>query len=165
MFIFDYDDKLFPTTLFGFLEERNKRITPFRVPDQAAALAELEEATIRLLEKCLRYGKVKIVSNGSMEWLAWSFSAYMRPLRTFLQNNHIPVISAYDEVGWCAPRDPMKWKRTIFEREFVDTFLNFSEARLISIGDGRPELVAMDSLMTRYPEANLNSFRFAKKLM
>lgn len=114
LFLFDCDDTLFPSAEWRASKTRD--LKPLRTPEQAGEIAELEEATISLLKKCLQYGQVKIVSNAQAKRLEWASTKYMLPLSQFLEENGIPVISARDQIGPSAPYESVKWKSKVFKR-------------------------------------------------
>lgn len=164
MFFFDFDITLLPSTLYKAARKQNNTALPFQHPDETKAMTQLEEATISLFERCLNYGPVRIISNGSTQWQEMTLIAYMERLSPFLKRKRIPIISARDEVGrsFSIPySNGMKWKTLVFEKALVNTFGDVSEAGLISIGDGKQELVAMRNLREKYPKASLSHIRFA----
>lgn len=163
LFIFDFDDTLFPTERYCAMVGRNKKFNPFNTPAQAAAMANLEEEIISLFKTCLSQGPVFIVSNGSLEWLDGVLARYMVQLSTLIVENSIPVISARDEAGGDPNASRMTTKVKIFEREFLNMFENPAEGRLVSVGDGQPERHAVQELKKKYPEATLLEICFVEQ--
>lgn len=162
LFIFDFDDTLFPTGEYLNQKQRRKYAIPFSTPAQEAAISNIEEEVISLFKTCLSQGPVKIVSNASHKWLDQTLASYMVRLSTFIVDNNIAVVSARDEAlnGPCGPK--LTWKTKVFEREFLNTFENPSESSMVSVGDGEPELYAVQKLGDKYPGAKLVNIRFVE---
>ncbi|CEL93332.1 unnamed protein product [Vitrella brassicaformis CCMP3155] len=137
LIILDFDDTLFPTSLYDELGSDDPKLWACA----ASALALVAQSAL--------YAKVVVCSNGNLTWLnaALSEPAYHQ-LRGFMQANDIPVISAMDLAGMRGLLDhsPDVWKRA----GFAEIIAHYHEHdimpfRVVSVGDATRDLSALET--------------------
>lgn len=83
IFIFDWDDTLFPSTYFT----NNNFIIDKSILDM------IDNIVYKIIKKCNKYGKIYIVSNALNIWLNFSIP-YLPKSHKFFTSKNIPIISA-----------------------------------------------------------------------
>ena len=109
IFIFDWDDTLFPTTFLlnediinqnNLSEELQKNISI------------LEEIVINILNYAINKGDVYIITNSSLVWFKYSFNKFLPNLKNVIEK--INIISARDDYEFIYPGENKKWKEKAF---------------------------------------------------
>eukprot|EP00924_Labyrinthula_sp_SR-Ha-C_P000243 snap_masked-scaffold_25-processed-gene-1.19-mRNA-1 protein AED:0.09 eAED:1.00 QI:0/0/0/1/1/1/2/0/281 len=168
LFIFDYDDTLFPTKVVTFLTKQQKLIS-WKDLHMNENLQDFFEVTdlliVDILNKTLHLSNfVKVVSNGTMSWIKGTCKKFLPETYSLLfKQNKIEVISAQDLYS-----NRNIWKkfcfRNVFERSFETELQRFRRGEsalflknFISIGDGNPELKAAESIKNSFPHLFVKS--------
>ena len=108
IFIFDWDDTLFPTSFLmkeGIIKKNVNNISE----EIKILLTILEKTCINILELAINKGNVYIITNSSINWINYSSKIYFPKLITILDK--IKIISARDEYGYM---NPSNWKQKAF---------------------------------------------------
>lgn len=146
------------TYLTDELENRQfaRDIDEVELPDDLAKeVDELETAVLNLLRDSLALGTVKIVTNGSKNWIQSACRSLMPYLWDFIINKSIEVISARylyeDDV-----EDRWEHKKLVFENEAKEhTDVDEASAetfKFVSIGDAQFERYAAKQLKNIIPK-------------
>lgn len=166
LIVYDYDDTLFPRT---FMIQKGYTTQPLaQLPQNVRnELRSLEQSAIRLLRKSQRHGTVKIVSNGSINWINRSCTTYMPQMWSYIQLSNINIISAYDERRSQDGENTIAWKRHIFGRimwqQIVDIGPLSRFLKFVSVGDGRSERQAASQMKSYIPNSRIRLVVFNPK--
>lgn len=135
MIVLDYDDTLFPTTelrRMGYATTVQEKL-----PDtEVAAIRQIEDQAIRLVELCSLYGSLVLLTNAESRWLRLSTSSYMPRLHKQLAQCSRTVYGR--EFSATCPDDPGKWKELAFRSELRSLRKELRDdqsIQLVSIGD------------------------------
>ena len=137
VFIFDWDDTLFPTYFLA-----PKGIYDEKVIIQNNSLKQIkitEHLVHSLLSKALAKGLVYIVTNSSSGWVEYSVEKYYPSIVPMLK--YIHIISARTEYEYLHPGDPFHWKYLAFKK-IKDTLNENMLTNLIVMGDSMIEIKA-----------------------
>ena len=158
LFIFDWDDTLFPT---DWATKNNINfITPTTRDQYMVYFQELDRALSRLLKNALSLGKVIIVTNALPDWI--NISSMVLP-STYNLLQKIKIVSARGIYSKVTPV-MMQWKTMAF-RDIIDTeFSDISLMNVISVGDAEYEYQALIALNKRNhgTKKYLKAIRFMK---
>ena len=153
IFIFDWDDTLFPTTYLikeGIIKTNINNLSE----DIKVLLNTLEETCINILNLAINKGNVYIITNSSINWLNYSSDIYFPKLRTILDK--IEIISARDEYGYM---NPANWK----QKAFLKVAKNINTKlinNIICLGDSMLELEAAKNLASKFEDSCLKTIKF-----
>jgi len=155
VFIFDYDDTLFPTTSLtmkgGFDEDELKLI---------------QNGMINILSEAKKLGKVHIVTNAEEGWVEKSMKTYL-PEAVYTLNG-INVVSARTKHEKKSS-DPTMWKYHAMSDCLEDSLLcpvDFSSTginHVISIGDSNYERSAINLLAEDFNDFYVKSVKLREK--
>src|SRR5437016_10103940 len=110
-FVFDWDDTLLPTSYLQkkqyFNPENGKPTLPLSLED-TQYLTILASLIALLLQTCLAWGPVFIITNGQHGWVQDSTQQFLPSLLPFLDD--IEVISARSRYEDQHPGDYWRWK-------------------------------------------------------
>lgn len=145
LIIFDWDDTLFPSTMFVNLGYFDFDVVPEQILHVSHVIAQ---SIVRLLLIAKSYGHVIIITNAAENWVYECCSRFMPGFPNLLKD--IDVISARDRwyhmTTW-----PTQWKINTFQ-EVTRSFLlsnppsHDSRVSVTSLGDAEHERVAVLSL-------------------
>lgn len=139
MFIFDWDDTLFPTSWIDKNNRKTKRKN----------LKTLDKILCSFVNNMQKYGKIKIVTNASSSWVNKTLK-YIPDTQNILKEYNINIFSAYDKYG--KKYRTINWKKYAF-RNIVRREMHGSLMNIFSIGDSEFEHYALLSLAhTNYKE-------------
>ena len=156
LFIFDWDDTLFPTT--SLIKEELANIDVNNMPDEIGLLiSTLEEAVINIINLALNKGNVYIITNSSLNWFNYSSNNYFPNLKNIIDK--IKVISARDEYGYMNPTDNKIWKKKAFLDLTKDINTNLI-TNIICYGDSMIELEAAKILASQFNDSCLKTIKF-----
>ena len=154
LFIFDWDDTLFPTTFFinkKLLNEENiseEILKPFYI---------LEKIIINIINFAINKGDVYIITNSSIDWFRYSSSKYFPNLKNILKL--IKTISSRDEYEELYPGENKLWK----EKTFLDLRREINNnlvTNIICLGDSVIELEAGKLLGSKFDESFIKTIKF-----
>ena len=156
LFIFDWDDTLFPTSFLineGIIDQDN-------IPNELKNNFKiLEDIIINILNYALSKGDVYIITNSSIIWFKYTFYKYFTNLNNII--NKINIISARDEYEDIYPGENKIWK----EKAFLSLRQNINEnlvTNIICLGDSEFELEAGKILASRINESFVKRIKFKK---
>jgi hypothetical protein len=154
-FIFDWDDTLFCTsylTPYGIFRETQT----FR-EKEIKFLIEVQKIIIEILDYCIKYGNIYIVTNAIKGWVELSIQKFYPKLVKYLSK--IKIISARSEFEAKYPKNNREWK--------IRTFLNISKyfdrnclTNIICIGDSTIEIEASSKFKEKFENAFLKTIKF-----
>ena len=153
LFIFDWDDTLFPTTFFinkKLLNEENiseEILKPFYI---------LEKIIINIINFAINKGDVYIITNSCIDWFRYSSSKYFPNLKNILKL--IKTISSRDEQE-LYPGENKLWK----EKTFLDLRREINNnlvTNIICLGDSVVELEAGKLLGSKFDESFIKTIKF-----
>ena len=154
LFIFDWDDTLFPTSFLvkeGISNEDN-------LPEELIKLFNiLEEIIINILNYVIEKGDVYIITNSSIGWFKYSSDKYYPNLGNLLDK--IKIISARDEYEKIYPGQNKFWKEKAFlnlKKEINPKLVT----NIICFGDSIIELEAGKTLACKLNEAFVKTIKF-----
>ena len=154
LFIFDWDDTLFPTSFLvkeGIIDEES-------LPEELNNNFNiLEKIIINILNFSVNKGDVYIITNSSMSWFKYSFDNYFPNLKHLLEK--INIISARDEYENIYPGKNKLWKEKAFLnlRKYINTNL---VTNIICLGDSVIELEAGKILGSKLNESFVKKIKF-----
>lgn len=152
--IFDWDDTLLCTTYLN----PNGYYCDDPVPLAAwEMLAKLEEASCKILDDCLKYGKVYIITNAAEGWVQFSSEKYMPKIIKYLSK--VTVISARSNYEHKFPLNSTEWKMHAFKDTIKDHEIN-AITNLLAIGDSNIEMEASKNMSKWFPKALLKTVKF-----
>lgn len=156
IFIFDWDDTLFPTTFLI-----NEELTNLEIDELSEEIkyifSSLEEAVINILNLAISKGNVYIITNSSINWFNYSSNKYYPNLKNILDK--IKIISARDEYGYMNPVDNKQWKIKAFVNLTNDINTNLI-TNIICYGDSMIELEAAKILASNFNDSCLKTIKF-----
>ena len=156
IFIFDWDDTLFPTTFLI-----NEELTNLEIDELSEEIkyifSSLEEAVINILNLAISKGNVYIITNSSINWFNYSSNKYYPNLKNILDK--IKIISARDEYGYMNPTDNKIWKKKAFLDLTKDINTNLI-TNIICYGDSMIELEAAKILASQFNDSCLKTIKF-----
>ena len=136
IFIFDWDDTLFPTT---FLVDEDIIAQSNLSEELQKTISILEEIVLNILNYTINKGDVYIITNSSIVWFKYSFNKFFPNLKKILEK--INIISARDDYKFIYPGENKKWKEKAFLN--LKTKINNSLVNnIICFGDSLIELEA-----------------------
>ena len=156
LFIFDWDDTLFPTSFLineGIIDQDNLSAEikhNFNI---------LEDIIINILNFALSKGDVYIITNSSIVWFKYTFFKYFTNLKNII--NKINIISARDEYEGIYPGENKIWK----EKAFLSLRKNINPnivTNIICFGDSEFELEAGKILASKIKESFVKRIKFKK---
>ena len=152
LIIFDWDDTLFPTTWVtqnnidvNKEDDQNKYIIYF---------SNLDLILYKILNRCLYYGNVVIVTLASTKWVI-SSSNLLPNTQTLIRKN-IKILSASEIYRNQYPEDSSIWKKLVFKNLVERNKVN----NIISVGDSEYEFNALLDLFNN--TRILKSVRFIR---
>lgn len=152
LFIFDWDDTLFPTSWMHEqgIQVMTKPVAPLSHEQEACFLEMAEQARLTL-QKAMQFGKVIIVTNAEQGWVERSCIRFMPSLVSLLKTVDIVSARSAHELR---SRSPGEWKR----RAFADELDRFSETlgidqhyNFVSVGDALYEARALKAVTEGMP--------------
>ena len=156
IFIFDWDDTLFPTSFLmkeGIVDKNNlskELINNFGI---------LEKNIINIINFALSKGDVYIITNSSIAWFKYSFDKYFSNLKNIF--NKINIISARDKYGHIYPGEFKIWKENAFLSLRKKININLV-TNIICFGDSLIELEAVKLLANKLNESFIKRIKFKK---
>jgi hypothetical protein len=129
LFIFDWDDTLYPTS---YVNKRENNIN----------LSLLDKKIFQLLNNLESYGKIAIVSNASLSWIKHSTKKIPKT-KKFLQSSGTIIFSAQDK--YKKKYSLQEWKKYAF-RHIVKKHMKSFVVNVFSIGDSKHEYHSLMSL-------------------
>ena len=148
LFIFDWDDTLFPTSWIiknGYSVKNNKI---------KAYIDFLDKFVSRILIKSMKLGQVIIVTNASIRWIKECLEGM--PLVNKLTLTMIPVLSARDKYSHRFPTQIEFWKKNTFSEITFEK----KHKQVISIGDNESEYLSLIHIMDQKYCDIIKSIRF-----
>ena len=153
LFIFDWDNTLFPTT---FLTK--EEIIDNNLPEEYIEIFSiLEKSIIKIFNLAIDKGDVYIITNSSIGWVEFSINKYFPNLQKLLDKIHI--ISARNEYEDSYPGEPKIWK--------IHAFLNLKQkldlsvpTNIICFGDSIVELNAGKKLASKINNSFIKTLKF-----
>ena len=153
IFIFDWDDTLFPTSFL--VKEGIIKLDVNKLSKEIRFLfTTLENACINILNFAINKGNVYIITNSSINWLTYSSDIYFPKLKTILDK--IKIISARDEYGYM---NPANWKQKAFLKVIKDIDTKLIN-NIICLGDSMLELEAAINLASQFNASCLKTIKF-----
>ena len=154
LFIFDWDDTLFPTSYLikqGIIDQEN-------LPEELNNILNiLENNIINILNFAVNKGDVYIITNSNMSWFIYSFDKYFPNLKNLLEK--INIISARDEYENIYPGQNKLWKEKAFLNLRNDINTNLV-TNIICLGDSVIELEAGKILGSKLNESFVKKIKF-----
>ena len=154
LFIFDWDDTLFPTSYLiknGIIDN----------DDLSEGIQELffilEETLINILNFASNKGDVYIITNSSMSWFIYSFDKYFKNLAKIIEMKN--VISARDDYERDFPGNNKIWK----EKAFINLTKNINDklvTNILCFGDSTIELEAGKILASKLRDSFIKTIKF-----
>ena len=154
LFIFDWDDTLFPTSFL--VKEEIVDVFPLS-KNLKDLFALLEEILIKILRFSKTRGDVYIISNSNMSWLTYSLEKYLPILKKFL--DEINIISSRDRYEEVFPGDFKIWK----ERTFLDLTRNINDklvTNILCFGDSKIDIDAGKILAQQFNNSFIKTIKF-----
>lgn len=170
LFIFDWDDTIFPTHYCRTLElfqETSPGYLNQEVPREVAGeLRKLGVILVRVFRTILEVaeGNVMVISNGDKAWLDMSLR-YLGPAASFFKMKKIEIVSARTlyEKHFPNGADQKYWKAKAFVEECNRHFDRDQVFNLVSIGDNEAEEKATQHIAALAKNATCHSIRFVKE--
>ena len=171
--ILDWDDTLFPTNWITNSMGDNvgsKQYTEFYNKNKDT-FDDLWDLVKRLIKEIGRVSQIKIVSNGSYEWIKKVPPFFYKGHEKFMRDNNVSINSArdYKNNGYVYSNDQRMWKIITF-RDIVKDWKQkrmknssvscLSPLKILSVGDNENDILAVWSLTKDYPLL-IKSIKFA----
>ena len=154
LFIFDWDNTLFPTY---FLSQENILEENDLPPEYLKIFSLLELSIYKLLKKSLEKGAVNIITNSSLGWVEYSANKYFPGLTKLFK--YINIISAKNDYNKIYPNDKKMWKIKAFLS--LKEKINFNlKANIICFGDSYIELEAGKYLASEIGNCFIKTIKF-----
>ena len=156
LFIFDWDDTLFCTSMlspYGYFDD-NMRIDEV----QMNAIAQLEELVYKLLSKTISKGDTYIITNSEEGWVEYSSERFFpRIFKDLIPK--IKIISARELYEKQFPCNSKMWKVMAFNNLIHKYYLNLP-TNILCIGDSFNEIEAGKNLATKFPNSFIKTIKF-----
>lgn len=147
IFIFDFDDTLFPTTDITDKTKHNKDIS----------INMLSDSISNILKKASENGKIFIITNAEKDWVEYCCDNYLDCDE--LEKNIKNVYSTVD-LGFNKNTDHSKWKIEAFDSILKEYFQDQNEHELISFGDSKYDRDAAFSIGEKYKNVFVKNIFF-----
>lgn len=157
LFIFDWDDTLFPTSFLVQEDIINDENLPEEYMD---IISILEEAIINMINFAISKGDVYIITNSSIGWVEFATNKYYPNLKKYLDKIHI--ISARNEYENSYPGEAKLWKDKTF-LSLKDKINLKIPTNIICFGDSIVELEAGKKLACKTNNSFIKSIKFKEK--
>eukprot|EP01084_Bolivina_argentea_P051990 95541_1 len=131
--ILDYDDTLFPTTVYKDSNDPNNPIS-VNLHKIVAALGKLRDS----IRDAFPFYHIALITNGGQGWINKSFTLYPEMKQAV---GWIPIISAYDLFNKDYHEMYLLWKQMV-----VDTIISKNCTKLIAIGDSFADLYSAENI-------------------
>ena len=159
LFIFDWDDTLFPT---NWVVKNGINLSNSSIRDQYTTyFQELDRVLSSFLKNATSMGKVVIVTNALPDWI--QISSIVLP-KTYILLKKINIVSARGMYR-NKSQNIMDWKTMAFHDIVNKEFQDDSLMHVISVGDAEYEyqaLISLNKLKNKKTERYLKSIRFIK---
>ena len=156
LFIFDWDNTLFPTY---FLAQENI-LYENEIPSEYLLLFSLlEDRLLKLLQFCINIGDTYIITNSSVGWVEHSINKYYPGLLKIL--NDIDIISAKNEYEHIYQNKKI-WKEKAF-LSLKDKINKNSITNIICFGDSYNDLEAGKKLASEIENCFIKTIKFKEK--
>ena len=153
LFIFDWDNTLFPTS---FLTK--EELIDVDLPEEYKDIFSiLEKAIINIFNLAIDKGDVYIITNSSIGWVEFSVNKYFPNFEKLL--NKIHIISARNEYENIYPGEPKIWKQNCFLNLKKQINLNLP-TNIICFGDSLVELDAGKKLASKINNSFIKTLKF-----
>lgn len=155
----DWDDTLFPTSFFAryqLLHHEPRSISP----PFSTEIRRLDLIARNLIQTSLKFGIVVVVTNGLMQWVEDSGSAYLPRLYHCMRRNRVEVISARDLYEQSLQNQVTAWKVLAFQSIVASAGLENESFSLVSIGDQPAEHIAARNIAVLYPNCRVKIVMF-----
>ena len=154
LFIFDWDDTLFPTSFLvneDIINEEN-------ISEEIKKLFfKLEEIVVNILNFAIYKGDVYIITNSSFSWFNFSSDKYLPNLKNVLKK--IKIISSRDEYESIYPGENKIWKEKAF-LNLRNKINNCLVTNIICFGDSFIELESGKILSSKLNESFYKAIKF-----
>jgi len=149
LFLFDWDDTLFPTS---WMQQHGLFETGSTLSNEdVAKLGQMAERARLTLQTAIQIGKVVIVTNAVQGWVELCCKKFMPSLFSLLKM--VDIISARSTYERSV-EEPSEWKRLAFELEvglFYESTRGGQQGNVVSVGDSLHELLALKSVTNGMP--------------
>ena len=154
IFIFDWDDTLFPT--YYITNKNNEKLSE----EELNKIDKIEKIIIKIINKCKKYGHVFIITNSEKGWTESCVMKYFQEsFSEILQK--IDIISArylYEEKF---PFNKEKWKiETFFSLQNIFNYDNNVLTNIICIGDSHYEIEAGKLFAEKFNNSVIKTIKF-----
>ena len=152
LFVFDWDDTLFPTTWAisnGLLERPAEEIKKYLHP--------LDILLTSLFNKISPIGTPLVLTNATLDWV----KVCKELLPTFASvHASLPIYSVRDAYLKTHPSGGALWKSMFLHKLLFPLSKNWKQ--LVFLGDGFPEYKAVTDLYKKIPDAKFKFLRFVE---
>ena len=156
LFIFDWDDTLFPTSFF--INKDKEVFNEENLSEELKKLfSELEEIVVNILNFAINKGDVYIITNSNFSWFSYSSYKYYPNLKNILKK--IKIISARDEYEDMYPGENKIWKEKAFLK-LGNEINNNLVTNIICFGDSLIELEAGKTLASQLNNSFCKTIKF-----
>lgn len=152
LFILDWDDTLFPTSFV--VKQGISVINLTKYNKFYDMFSELDNALSTFLSILQKYGRIIIVTNAHLNWVA--MSSTLLPKSKNIMKNFLIVSARNDHKD--ESNSMMDWKKKSFQTIIQEYYTNHKFVNIISIGDAEYEYHALINLYY------INKFSRNKKL-
>ena len=154
IFIFDWDDTLFPTSYL--FDKKNEKLSE----DELIEVKNIEKLVIKIINKCKKYGHVFIITNSKE---GWTESCVMKYFQEFFSEilEKIDIISARYLYEGKYPFNKEKWKIETFN--FLQNNFNYDKkilTNIICIGDSNYEIEAGKLFAENFNNSVVKTIKF-----
>lgn len=157
LFIFDWDDTIFPT----FFLTQEEIINDDYLPEEYKEIFSiLESAILKVLTLAINKGDVYIITNSGIGWVEFSSNKYFPNFNKILDKIHI--ISARNEYEDSYPGEYKIWKDKAFLslKEKINLYL---PTNIICFGDSIDDLEAGKNLASKINNSFIKTIKFKEK--
>lgn len=156
LFLFDWDDTLFPSSFMC----KSGYWSPQEIPGSVLKKIKLIECSIlELFNYIISFSAVIIVTNSDKQWMNTTCKLFMPQLYTFIKK-HVFDISAKNIHNIKYPDEPIMWKAKTM-KYILNGFCKENKNKpIVSIGDSVVERVAFKSISNILHLKNVVSIKF-----
>ena len=120
-------------------------------------LKKLEKAAVNILNECLKYGDVYIITNAADGWVEFSTRKYLPKVQKILEK--VTVMSARACCEEEFPDEVHQWKMKAFLKT-QEKMEKSAITNLIALGDSDFEMEAIKNLGSQFPRALIKTVKF-----
>lgn len=139
LFLFDWDDTLFPSTFFNNHGYYSVNKLPKKIQYK---IKLLENIILDIFRNIIPFGELVIITNSDKKWVKLTCKLFMPLLNLFMEKN-VLRISAKNVYDAKYPGEPIMWKAKVMKHILKKFYGEHKNRYVVSVGDSIIENTAI----------------------